>query len=384
MPQKANSRRILALIGAAILTVVGTFPATSAEKRFTRSTATRVVAEARKIVTPGGIERLEKVRIGGIDQWVSIRGRDRRNPVILVIHGGPGYPLMPMSWWISRDWEEYFTVVQWDQRGAGKTYMLNDPAKVAPTLNMTRNFDDAEEMAQWVRRELGKKKLFVLGHSAGTYAGLQLAQRHPDWIHGYIGVGQIADMPESERRGWTFAMNHAHRAHNQKAIAELQAIVPYFAPGHPSPLKDVFIERKWINVFGGTMAYRQDNNADSNLARLSPDYSDAELPHLWAGNKFTENALLLPIVSADMSVVKKLDCPLIVMGGRHDYVANSDVVAQWVANINAPFKQFVWFEDSGHMPMTEEPAKFLVSLLRYARPLAERAGDGAPSGMPTP
>jgi len=77
MPQKANSRRILALIGAAILTVAGTFSATSAEKRFTRSMATRVVAEARKIVTPGGIERLEKVRIGGIDQWVSIRGRDR-------------------------------------------------------------------------------------------------------------------------------------------------------------------------------------------------------------------------------------------------------------------------------------------------------------------
>jgi pimeloyl-ACP methyl ester carboxylesterase len=71
------------------------------------------------------------------------------------------------------------------------------------------------------------------------------------------------------------------------------------------------------------------------------------------------------------------------MGGRHDYVANSDVVAQWMANINAPFKQFVWFEDSGHMPMTEEPAKFLVSLLRYARPIAERAGDGAP-GIPTP
>jgi len=378
---KSWSRRFPTLIGAAILMMAGTLSAAPAKKPFTRGEATRVIADARKIGNPSGIERLEKIRIGGIDQWVSIRGRDRRNPVILVIHGGPGYPLMPMSWWISRDWEEYFTVVQWDQRGAGKTYMLNDPAKVAPTLSLKRNYADAEEMAQWVRRELGKKKIFILGHSAGTYAGLEMAMRHPDWIHAYVGVGQIADMPESERRGWTFAMNAAHRAHNKEAITQLKAIVPYFAPGHPSPLKDVFIQRKWINVFGGTMAYRTDNEADSNLARLSPDYTDAELPKLWAGNKFTESALLLPIVSADMSVVKKLDCPLIVMAGRHDYVANSDVAAQWVADIKAPFKQLVWFEDSGHMPMTEEPAKFLVSLLRYARPLAERAGDGAPSGI---
>jgi hypothetical protein len=90
------------------------------QKPFSRSEAAGIIANARKIVAPNGIERLEKVQIGGIEQWVSIRGRDKRNPVLLVIHGGPGYVLMPMSWWSSRDWEEYFTVVQWDQRGSGK------------------------------------------------------------------------------------------------------------------------------------------------------------------------------------------------------------------------------------------------------------------------
>jgi hypothetical protein len=90
-------------------------------KPASRAEATAIIADARKIVTPNGVERLEKVRIGGIDQWVSIRGTDRRNPVLLYIHGGPGYVSIPMSWWFNRGWEEYFTIVQWDQRAAGKT-----------------------------------------------------------------------------------------------------------------------------------------------------------------------------------------------------------------------------------------------------------------------
>jgi proline iminopeptidase len=126
--------------------------------------------------------RPEKVTIGGIDQWVSIRGTNRRNPVLLLIHGGPGYVSMPMSWWFTRGWEEYFTVVQWDQRGAGKTYLLN-PAVIGPTMTRERMLADAEELTTWIRHELGKEKIFVLGHSWGSYLGLELATRHPNWLY---------------------------------------------------------------------------------------------------------------------------------------------------------------------------------------------------------
>jgi pimeloyl-ACP methyl ester carboxylesterase len=118
----------------------------SPSKPLSRAQAAAIIANARRIVTPSGIELLETVRIGGTDQWVSIRGYDKRNPVLLFIHGGPGYVSMPMSWWFSRGWEEYFTVVQWDQRGAGKTYLLNDPAKIAPTLTLSRMQADSEEL----------------------------------------------------------------------------------------------------------------------------------------------------------------------------------------------------------------------------------------------
>src|SRR5262249_34089654 len=155
-----------------------------------RAEATKIIAETRRIVNPGGVEQLEKVQIGGIDQWVSIRGADRRNPVLLYIHGGPGYVSIPMSWWFTRGLEEYFTVVQWDQRAAGKTFLLTDPAKIASTVTTEQMIGDVEEMAGWVRREFGKDKIFVLGHSYGSFLGLQVAQRHPEWLYAYIGVCQ--------------------------------------------------------------------------------------------------------------------------------------------------------------------------------------------------
>ena len=375
--------RSLATLAGYLLIFLAVFamaPARADEpaKPASRAEATAIIADARKIVTPNGVERLEKVRIGGIDQWVSIRGSDRRNPVLLYIHGGPGYVSMPMSWWFSRGWEEYFTVVQWDQRAAGKTFLLTDPATIAPTLTRERMIADAEEMAAWVRRELGKDKIFVLGHSWGSFLGLQLAQRHPEWLYAYIGVCQLIDGPDSERRGWRFAMDAAHHAGNADAVRELDAIAPYGSPGQTIPIKDIYVERKWVGYYGGVMAYRRDNSADSDLAQLSPDYSDQEIGHIWDGNKFATPYLLPGVVALNLTKTNKLAVPLIMFEGRQDRNVNSEVAATWFDAVKAPLKQLVWFEHSGHMPMTEEPGKFLLSLVRYARPIAEKAGDIAP------
>ena len=93
-----------------------------------------------------------------------------------------------------------------------------------------------------------------------------------------------------------------------------------------------------------------------------------------------ENGMLPEVLGADLSSIRKLDCPLILFAGRYDVNVNSDVAAEWFAKVKAPAKQFVWFENSAHLPMTEEPGRFLLSLVRYARPIAERAGDVAPAG----
>jgi pimeloyl-ACP methyl ester carboxylesterase len=372
--RRYQAARELAAVLAAFA-VPSSVPAEPLPKPFDRTEATRIIAEARKIVNPGGVERLETVRIGGIDQWVSIRGTDRRNPVLLLIHGGPGYVSMPMSWWFTRGWEEYFTVVQWDQRAAGKTHLLNGAGAVGPTLTLERMLADAEEMTDWVRRELGKAKILLVGHSWGSYLGLKLAERHPDWLYAYVGVGQLTDGPESERRGWAFALDAARRGRNAEAVHELEAIAPYFASGQRAPLKDIYTQRKWLGYYGGAMAFRRDNSAESALADLSPDYTDDEISRIWQGNEFAAGYLLPNLLSLDLTGIRRLDCPLIVFAGRYDFNVNSQVAAEWFVKVKAPSKQFVWFENSAHMPMTEEPGKFLVSLVRYALPIAERAGD---------
>ncbi|MGK6321361.1 alpha/beta fold hydrolase [Sphingomonas sp. DT-204] len=342
-----------------------------------RADATGIIRELRRIVTPNGIERAETIRIGGIDQFVTIRGTDRRNPVLLILHGGPGFPEAALAWWNTRALEEYFVVVHWDQRGSGKTHLINDPQAVAPTMDPEHFIDDTEELVGWLRRELDKKKVFVLGHSWGSYIGLEFAVRRPEWLHAYIGTGQATNTPESERRGWAFALAEARRTGNAQAIEELMSIAPYAVSGAPIPLDDIMIERRWSDYFGGVMAYRT-GQSDGIAARLSPDYTDAEAARVFEGNGYSQNFLFSNVVTLDLSRIRRLRCPLILLEGRHDRTVNSDVAYEWFQRVRAPEKHFVWFEHSAHEVMSEEPGRVLISLVRYARPIAERAGDAAP------
>jgi proline iminopeptidase len=373
--------RALVIVAAAFATAVLVAPARADDpppRPTSRAEAVDVVRKLRRIVTPDGIERAEKVRIGGIDQWVTIRGKDRHNPVLLVLHGGPGYVEGPLAWWYATGWEEYFTVVQWDQRGAGKTYLINDPKAIAFTMTRERMVQDAEELTAWLRKDLGKSKIFVWGHSWGSYLGLELARRHPDWLHAYIGTGQATNSLESERRGYAYALAQAKQTGHAQAVAELEAIAPYPSVGKPTPLQSIATTHRWGDYFGGVMAYRHDQDDESHAGRLSPDYTDAEAPHVFDGNNFSEEYLLADVMTMDLSTWTTFRVPLILLEGRHDRTVNSDVAYQWFNKVKAPEKHFVWFEHSAHEPESEEPGKFLVSLVRYARPIAARAGDGAP------
>ncbi|WP_171439765.1 alpha/beta fold hydrolase [Myxococcus xanthus] len=347
-----------------------------------RAEAVEIIAELRKIVAPEGMERTEKLRIGGIDQWVSIRSRDLRNPVLLVLHGGPGWVTMPTSWYVSHGWDEFFTVIQWDQRGSGKTYVANDPAMVAPTLTVDQVHADAEELVKWVRKTFGKEKIFVLGHSWGSLLGLTLAERHPEWLHAYIGAAQGIDARESERRGWAWAMEQARAAKNAEAIRDLESIAPYAVGKKPVALKDILLQRRWLNFFGGAAYRRPDASFEGAAVNLSPEYTDEEVRQVWKAQDFSVERLLAAVLTADLSHVKRLKTPLILFLGRHDRNVSATVAAEWFAGVKAPSKRLVWFEQSAHEMMAEEPGKVLLSLVRYARPIAERAGDVAPASPP--
>lgn len=105
------------------------------------------------------------MRIGGIDQVITVRGMDRANPILLYLHGGPAAPMMPASWTFQKPWEDYFTVVQWDQRAAGRTFRANDPAMVTPTIAADRSVADAVELIDWLRARYDKRKVILVGRS---------------------------------------------------------------------------------------------------------------------------------------------------------------------------------------------------------------------------
>ena len=341
-----------------------------------RTPVQKILRDVRRIPSPPGIEESFPVRLGGIEQWISVRGKDRRNPILLFIHGGPASTEMPVSWLYQSGWEDYFTVVQWDQRGAGKTYVANDPATVEPTLTQARMVADGEELVAWLRDHYDKRKIFVLGHSWGSIIGLELARRHPDWLHAYIGMGQIIDGRDSERLGYDWALQAARADHNDAAVKQLLAIAPYPRADGTVSVDQIITQREWVIHYGGLTWGRPDFDYAQDAARFSPDYTRQELsPEKGIGESLPR---LLPAMMAyDVRNVTRMGCPVFIFAGRHDYETVSSLAETWLAALQAPAKGLVRFENSAHMMELEEPGKVLVHLVNDVRPIAQDAGDAA-------
>ena len=346
-----------------------------------RTPVQKILRDVRRIPSPPGIEETRAVRIGGIDQWISVRGKDRRNPILLFIHGGPASTEMPVSWLYQSGWEDYFTVVQWDQRGAGKTYVANEASRVEPTIAKERMVADGEELVAWLRANYGKQKIFVLGHSWGSIIGLELARRHPDWLHAYIGMGQMIYGRDNERLGYEWALNAARADHNAEAVKQLLALAPYPRADGSVSVDQIIVQRQWVIHYGGLTWGRPDFDYAQDAAKFSPDYTRKELsPETGIGESLPR---LLPAMMAwDVRGVTRLDCPVFIFAGRHDYETPSELAVAWLAALQAPRKGLVQFENSAHMMELEEPGKVLVHLVNDVRPIAEEAGDSATVEMP--
>ena len=341
------------------------------EQIFTRAQATSIIGTARKIVAPNGIEELLEIAIGGTKQWISVRGRDRGNPVLLMIHGGPASPEMPSSWFFQNSWEDYFTVVQWDQRGSGKSYNANDPKTIQPTISAERMIEDAGEVVQFLRKRYEKNKIFVLGHSWGSLVGVSLAHSHPEWLYAYVGTGQMINGKENERVGYANTLRAAEAAGNLSAIAELKAIAPYPETDGSVPLEKLGKERHWSVALGGLTYQRSTYDYYENLFRLSPEYTEQDVTAIDKGSALSLGALIPAILNFNYSDTVRFQCPIILFEGRHDDTTPAEIAAQWFKRVQAPDKKLVWFENSAHMAMVEEPGRFLVHLVQDVRPLAE-------------
>jgi pimeloyl-ACP methyl ester carboxylesterase len=216
----------------------------------------------------------------------------------------------------------------------------------------------------------------LVGASWGTILGLHIAQKHPEWLHAYVGIGQGVDVAESERRGWRWAMARAREASHAQAMRELQSLAPY-AEDRPPTRDEIELQRRWLLHFGGGVYRRRSGAAEAAAMRLAPEYSDVDVAKVWEANDFSERHLLAAALTTDLSRVRELKVPVVLFSGRSDYVVNAVLAEEWLAKLTAPHKRFVWFEQSGHDVFVEEPGKTLVSLVQYVLPLT-----GHRAGMP--
>lgn len=349
-----------------------------------RDYITTRLAELRKIHTPEGIEALEEVSIGGTRQWVSIRGRNRANPVLLFIHGGPGVPMMPMAWAYQAPWEDFFTVVQWDQRGVGKNAGSADREALRPTMTTDRIIADAEEMTAWVRKRLGKEKIVVMGYSYGTSVAMALAQRRPEWLHAYVGVGQ-GGTGNGEEYLYRRLIDLATKERNEEALRELKAIAPY--PGPNRTMADTLLVRKWARRFNGGWYGKPNLDLLFALPEWAPEYTQADVDAQekatqWFSRTVMGNARAqadgTPREKESAGERKTFKVPVIVIMGRNDLHTPYEPAKAFFDTLEAPHKRFITLERSAHVPMLEEPGLFLLTLIQEVLPLTEGRAAFAP------
>ena len=336
----------------------------------------RAVIAAAQAIAPGGIDELRTVEIGGIEQWINVRGNDPANPLLLFIHGGPGSPMMPLSWTFQRPWEDFFTVVQWDQRGAGKTFSTAG-RQPDPALSIKQMQADAEQLIELLLRTYGKDKIFLMGHSWGSILGLRIARHRPEWLHAYIGVGQVVNGQRNEAVSYGETLALAEAAGDTGAISQLQAIAPYPQPDGPTPLAKILLERKWVIALGG-MVYGRTEYDESRLRAMSPAYSNFDVESTELGELSSLEALLPQAAAVNFDDATVFECPIFFFAGAQDRTTPTSILVDYYGRIQAPVKDLFVIDHAAHYVVNESPGEVLLDLVLHVLPLAPaRHASGA-------
>ena len=293
------------------------------------------------------------LKLGGVKQWVLLRGSNINNPILIFLHGGPGISEHGLFRYYNKELEDNFIVAGWDQRGCGKSYNRSIPPE---SLKIDTFISDLHQLIQYLKKRFGKNKVYLLGKSWGSILGTMYASRYPEDVTAYIGVGQVANVKESEKLGYEFTLQEAKKRNDKKALYELKKIES--PPG--STIKDVGIERKWVTKFGGSVYGRTDYLMHWVPKILSVDeYSWIDLIRFMLGHKMSFKLLWPEIFNTNLfEQVPNLKVPVYFLLGRHDHQTSSKLASEYFEKLEAPKKELIWFENSGHNPPFEEPEKF--------------------------
>ncbi len=305
------------------------------------------------------VATLERIELGGWEQSVLIRGRDRRNPVCLFVHGGPGSPTSYLAHRFQRPLERDFVMVQWDQRGAGRSWSADVPAD---SLRTSRYLADARELIDALRDRFGVERVYLVGYSWGSYLGMLLVERHPELFHAYVGVGQVVDHVRAERAAGEWIRAEAERRGVAEALDDLE-------------LRGADAHSRWLAELGGMLHGESGYGRLVAAALLAPEYSPVDLWRLRRGAAFTEEHVRYDVLDGTLiEAVRSVEVPVWFFQGRHDRVSPAALVEEYLDVLAAPAKSLVWFERSAHAPFLEEPERFAAEL----RAVREATWPGPP------
>jgi pimeloyl-ACP methyl ester carboxylesterase len=251
-----------------------------------------------------------------------------------------------------RSLEKDFVVVQWDRRGAGKSYYRDTPPD---KMRVSQEVADTAQLAEQLTARFGQSKLYLVGHSYGSYLGMIVAHQSPRLLHAYVGIGQLAYSGERNREVQDrWIRDQATATGDAKLLKLLDS-------------KGPINREKWLFKFGGELHYQRSFTALLMIGLRAPEYSMMDVLRLTRGLDFTHREMKFDAIDGDLiDAIPRLDVPAYFFTGRFDYTDPFEHTEEYLGRLQAPKKEMVWFDESAHFPFLEEPEKFAHEMRRVA------------------
>lgn len=327
---------------------------------FTQLTAsTPPITDENGKTIKNSIAELKAVELNGRRQWISIRGWDKNKPVLLFLAGGPGGTQMAAVRHELSELEKYFVVVNWDQPGSGKSYGAEKIDKITVQTYM----DDGYALTEYLKERFAQEKIYLMGESWGSALGIFLIKAFPQSYHAFIGTGQMIDFSETERLDYQKAMEIAHEKGDEKVIEKLKknGMPPYY--GDNITWKSAV----YLNYLSAYMASNPaiDNPGYNTLRDIgASEYGLVDKINYVRGIINTFNNVYQQLYEIDLRTdYNKLEVPVYFFLGRHDVNAPTVLVEEYLQVLQAPEKDIIWFEHSGHSPWINERDRFVEQVI---------------------
>jgi pimeloyl-ACP methyl ester carboxylesterase len=318
--------------------------------------ATPPITDADGNPVPGSIATLEQVELNSSHQWITVRGHSTDLPVLLFLAGGPGGSELAMTRKYLGELEQHFIVVNWDQPGTGKSY----GAVPFDQLTPERYVQDGYALTQYLRERFDEDKIYVFGESWGTIPGIWLMQQHPDLYHAFISTGQMVDAVENDTRIYYHAIELAEEWGRTETVAQLRQNGP--PPYPPETVIGKFGTFNGVlNDYMHAHAYGEGTGHNLMLDSLaSPEYGLLDKVNWLVGLARTFRTVYPQLNDLDFrEQVTTLDVPVYFIAGRWDVNTDTPLAREYFDLLDAPHKQWIWFEDSAHTPSWDEPSRFV-------------------------